>query len=29
MWVMVLYMFGLAYLAAFVCYRLAVAFGGV
>ena len=28
MWVMVLYMFGLAYLAAFICYRLALAFGG-
>ena len=28
MWVMVIYMFGLAYLAAFVVYRLAVAIGG-
>jgi ferrous iron transport protein B len=28
MWVMVVYMFGLAYLAAFVVYRLAVALGG-
>ena len=28
MWVMVLYMFGLAYLAAWVVYRLAVALGG-
>jgi len=28
MWVMVVYMFGLAYLAAFVVYRIAVALGG-
>ncbi len=28
MWVMVIYMFGLAYLAAFVVYRIAVALGG-
>jgi ferrous iron transport protein B len=28
MWVMVIYMFGLAYLAAFVVYRIAVAMGG-
>ena len=28
MWVMVVYMFGLAYLAAFVVYRIAVAMGG-
>jgi ferrous iron transport protein B len=28
MWVMVIYMFGLAYLAAFVVYRIAVAIGG-
>lgn len=28
MWVMVIYMFGLAYLAAFVTYRIAVALGG-
>jgi ferrous iron transporter FeoB len=28
MWVMVIYMFGLAYLAAFVTYRLSVALGG-
>jgi len=28
MWVMVVYMFGLAYLAAFIVYRLAVALGG-
>ena len=28
MWVMIAYMFGLAYLAAFLTYRIAVALGG-
>jgi ferrous iron transport protein B len=27
-WIMIVYMFGLAYLAAFITYRVAVALGG-